>query len=97
MIQRPQQGVLRDMWEFPMVEGDIEDLKTTYSIHCSGGVQLRPIRHSIMDQRITVTPWLFQAKGAFGKTPARSRWVPREQIDQIPTSSLIHKLALQLP
>ena len=25
MIQRPAQGVLRDMWEFPMLEGDIEE------------------------------------------------------------------------
>jgi A/G-specific adenine glycosylase len=92
MIQRPEHGVLRDMWEFPMVEGDVDELMAAYALNLGRGQELPPIRHSIMNQRITVTPWLFRTNEAFGKKPPRSRWVRKAELRCLPTSGIVHKL-----
>ena len=41
MLQRPAQGILRDMWEFPLIEGDLESLKTAYQWQLPAGQALR--------------------------------------------------------
>ena len=96
MVQRPARGVLRDMWEFPMIEGDIEELQAAFGFVLGGGRAMPPIRHNIMNQRLTVTPWFFKADGSFRNKPPRSRWVETERLHELPTSSLMHKMAVQL-
>ena len=96
MVKRPNQGALRNMWEFPMIEGEIQDLVSAYSLSLPGGTALRPIRHSIMDQRIRVSPWLF-TKTRSMSLPKQSRWFHLADIKQLPSSSLVTKLLGQLP
>lgn len=96
MVQRPAQGALRDMWEFPMIEGDIMELQAAFGFDLGAGHEMAPIRHSIMNQRLIVTPWFFKANGSLQQKPARSRWVPVGRLEELPTSSLSHKMAAQL-
>ena len=101
MLQRPAKGVLRDMWEFPVIEGDLDSLQAAYQWQLPEGRALRPVRHAIMDQRITIQPWLFELNGELNgaalPTPrSSSRWVQTSKISALPTSSMIHKLTALL-
>ncbi len=96
MVKRPNRGALRNMWEFPMIEGEIQDLASAYSLTLPTGTALRPVRHSIMDQRIRVSPWLFEKTRSISK-PKQGRWFQLADIQQLPSSSLVTKLLAQLP
>lgn len=96
MIRRPSQGVLRDMWEFPMIEGDLADLEAAYLLNLAKAQRLKPVGHSIMDQRIKITPWLFSSQ-QFDPKPQKSRWLTLNAIRKLPTSSMVPKLLAQLP
>ncbi len=95
MIQRPEQGALRDMWEFPTLEGDIEELAEAFSLKLKDGQKLRQVKHSIMNQRITVEPWLFDVSR--DQTPKIGCWVPTSSIETLPISSMISKILRNTP
>lgn len=98
MFKRPPSGVLARMWEFPMIEGSLQDLKNAYQIPLKRGRRLPHIRHSIMNRRMIITPWYFVAKEAKILAALKgSRWIPKGKIAHLPTSSLIHKLLESVP
>lgn len=93
MVRRPNQGVLKALWEFPTIEGELEALLQAYNLKLKAGTPLQTIRHSIMNQRITVSPWLFRPKQARSLIPPQgSRWVSSPDIAHLPTSSMVQKL-----
>ncbi len=97
MVQRSSQRLLAGLWEFPMVEGDLADLRELYQFPLRGEQQLPVIAHSIMNRRITITPWLIPGQDLPPRhRPARSRWVTAPQIASLPTSSIIPKLLATL-
>lgn len=97
MMRRPKRGALQQMWEFPLVEGDCDTLLHTYSLKRFSGSELKTVRHSIMNQRITITPWHFPLPSphTWCKPPG-SRWIPLDAIRTLPTSSMVHKLMKQI-
>ena len=86
--QRPDHGLLKGMWEFPMVEGDLEKLLQEFRFRSTQ--KLPPLRHSILDRRLIVTPYRGTATG--GRIPKRYKWFNRFEINKLASSSLNHKI-----
>lgn len=96
LIQRPSKGVLREMWEFPMIEGDVDALEAAYSLHLAKAQRLKPVRHNIMDQRITIMPWLINSPRSLPQF-RNSCWLNPAEIKHLPTSSMVFKILRNLP
>jgi len=93
MVQRPAAGLLKGMWEFPMVEGGCETLVKRWPVRILK--TLPPVRHSVMDRKLEITPALCRLEENLSKKIA-SRWVLPKKLSDMPTSSMNHKILKQL-
>lgn len=96
MLRRPQNGALRGMWEFPMVEGDLTELAATFGLKRPRSIVLKTVSHSIMNRRLTIQPWLFKNQGITSMIP-KSRWLTSNEISNSPTSSMVFKILQKIP
>jgi len=93
MRQRPDRGLLKGMWEFPMTEGGAGDLLRTWPL--SMIKTLATVRHSVLNKRLRITPILCRLKGKMsGETGIR--WIRSRDLGRLPTSSMNHKILKQL-
>ncbi|MBI2082041.1 MAG: A/G-specific adenine glycosylase [Deltaproteobacteria bacterium] len=91
MVRRPAKGILKEMWEFPMVEGGAERLVRDFGFRPIRA--LGSIRHSVLNKRLVITPYLCQ----MSRIPRmKSQWIHPEEIDRFPTSSMNRKILSKL-
>jgi len=100
MVQRQGKTVLKDMWEFPMLATTKEKLSpktiTNNIVHewqlKTEVIKMLPaLKHSIMNQRITLLPFVLHL---CEKTRKRKewQWIKPDQIHHIATSSMNKKV-----
>ncbi len=87
MIRRPAQGLLKGMWEFPMVQGGPQDLCRVWPVQIRDS--LVSVRHSVLNKRLKITPYLCLWEGS---PPVGSRWVHPHDIGELATSSMNRKI-----
>jgi A/G-specific adenine glycosylase len=100
MVQRKEKTVLKDMWEFPMLATTKEKFSPTmitknldkeFALKTEVIKSLPTLRHSIMNQKITLYPFLC----SLDKRPKKQKdwlWVGPEQINHLATSSMNKKV-----
>ena len=96
MVQRRDKTVLKDLWEFPTIPGGltsqkiIQGLKTQWNLKTHVIQPLPRLKHSIMNQRITLYPFVCSLE-----VKARKRrqwqWIYPAMMDQMATSSMNKK------
>lgn len=93
LLKRPAQGMLSELWEFPMVEGDLSTLEKLYGLRLKEARPLSPVRHTIMNRRMKIEAWHLQVP-ARKKIPLQTnaRWFTFVAVAGLPTSSLNLKL-----
>ncbi len=87
MQRRPDRGFLKGMWEFPPLEKRTMDIRKAFE----------PVQHSIMNQRLTVTPYLCKLKSPHSPLWQRGveggfRWFIPNEINNLNTSSMNRKI-----
>lgn len=87
MIRRPAKGLLKGMWEFPMAQGGPKDLCRSWPVRIQDA--LAPVRHSVLNRRLKITPYLCLWEG---RQPPESRWVRPQDIGDLATSSMNRKI-----
>lgn len=87
MIRRPAKGLLKGMWEFPMVQGGPQDLCRVWPVQIRDS--LGSVRHSVLNRRLKITPYLCLWEGS---PPPESRWVRPRDIGDLATSSMNRKI-----
>ncbi|MFJ7737593.1 A/G-specific adenine glycosylase [Lysinibacillus sp. NPDC097287] len=83
MEQRPEGGLLADMWQFPMVEQEVEDtfstLETTYNVQVIKQQELLTFKHVFSHLTWHVNSYYIQSEPSLS-----GQWFTREQIEQLP-------------
>ncbi len=92
-VRRPQTGILKGLWEIPMVEGDLVSLAAAFPIEV--GKKLSSVRHSVLNRRLKILPVLARLKKPLAAS-LHSLWVCREEVDRLPTSSMNKKILRSL-
>lgn len=92
MVRRSDHGLLRGMWELPMVEGTVQDLVGKWPVGTLKVLRtLEPIRHSVLNARMVIYPLVASLKRR--PLPAKeSCWLRPEEMERFPTSSMNHKI-----
>jgi A/G-specific adenine glycosylase len=88
-VRRPSKGLLKDMWELPMVEGDLSSLKRRWPVEVLK--PMPPVRHSVLNRRLKIAPFLCVLKEGVTHIP-NHRWIVPAQRDSLPTSSMNLKI-----
>ncbi len=89
MIRRPDKGLLKGMWEVPMIEGDLAKFLKEWPIEPIG--TLPSVRHSVLNRRLTIAPIVGHLKRPLKKGIV-SQWLPLSQIYTLATSSMVRKI-----
>lgn len=89
LVQRPQKGLLKGMWEFPMTEGSEGELLRQWPIRSDGA--LETVRHSVLNRRLKITPLVCRLQGVLPRERTY-RWVSKKEWDRLPTSSMNRKI-----
>ena len=89
MVRRSDHGLLRGMWELPMVEGNLQDLAKKWPIKILRA--LEPIRHSVLNKRLVIYPVVvsMNRQKIHGKEYC---WIRPEEVEHFSTSSMNHKI-----
>jgi A/G-specific adenine glycosylase len=105
--RRSRTTLMRDLWEFPMAEcraGEeprealVREARERYGIEVEPEDELARVKHSIMNRRITLHAFSCRLAGALaGRRETEHRWVSREEVSRLPTSSLIRKILGNAP
>lgn len=90
MVQRPQKGLLKGMWEFPMVEGGLEELLREWPLQVESPLPL--VRHSVLNRRLKISPLVCKIKKP-GPIEAPHRWLAASHVGELPASSMNRKIA----
>ncbi len=97
-VKRPQKGLLKGMWELPMVEGDLAALQKSFSIEpCK---PLKAVKHSVLNKRLKIFPFLCRLKKSSRddsretspKTHKDRVWLAVEDLSRYAMSSMNHKI-----
>jgi A/G-specific adenine glycosylase len=92
-VRRPAKGLLKGMWEVPMVEGDLSALLKKWPVEVVR--RLPPVRHSVLNRRLTISPFLCRLRrlqtGHAGK-----KWIFPEEIQSLAMSSMNQKIVASL-
>lgn len=98
LVQRPNQGLMKGLWEFPMMEGNEAELAKSFSLRLVK--PLRLVRHSVLNKRIQLRPFLCRlAAGTRPAVPLQDRphrWILPEELRLLPTSSMNYKILRSL-
>jgi A/G-specific adenine glycosylase len=107
LYRRADAGLMQDLWEFPMAEcrsneepreALAREARERYGIRLQPGEHLARVRHSIMNRRITLDAFATRIEGALPSEHGREhRWVGREEVSKLATSSLIRKILAKAP
>ncbi|QQR81719.1 MAG: A/G-specific adenine glycosylase [Deltaproteobacteria bacterium] len=90
MTRRGDRGLLKNMWEFPMVEGSVEELLK--KIGLMGPISpIGPIKHSVLNRRLTITAYHHTLKKSYSPKQEH-QWILPKNIHEIPTSSMNKKI-----
>jgi A/G-specific adenine glycosylase len=92
-VRRPQKGLLRGMWELPMVEGDFRDLGKHWPVGVARALPM--VRHSLLNRRLKISPFLCDIREA-APWPCAHRWTPLSEADSLPMSSMNRKILKHL-
>ncbi|HSA59378.1 MAG TPA: A/G-specific adenine glycosylase [bacterium] len=92
-VRRPQQGLLRGMWELPMVTGDSRDLGKDWPVDVARALPM--VRHSVLNRRLKILPFLCELRGT-ASWPCEHRWTRLSEVDSLPTSSMNRKILKHL-
>ncbi len=90
LVRRPNRGVLKGLWEVPMVEGNQARLKKDWSVSVIR--ELKPIRHSVLDRRLIITPALC----SFHRLPdpqSNHLWI--QPLESLPATSSMNQKLIQ--
>jgi A/G-specific adenine glycosylase len=102
MVRRPGHGILKGLWEFPMTEGGETALKRRWSVEIIR--ELPQIRHSVLNSRLVVSPFLSRltrrdqalpaglACRQTGRQVPSGGWFRPSEIRLLPTSSMNRKI-----
>jgi 8-oxo-dGTP pyrophosphatase MutT (NUDIX family) len=91
---------MKNMWEFPEAEcGDGEDPRAAlareaqekYGLDLTPGRELAKVKHSIMNRRIVLRAYAAKLERRPPRIGKR-KWVSPEELLNLPTSSMIHKV-----
>ncbi len=93
VIQRKDRGLLQGMWEFPMVEGDAQVLLKNWPVKPIKSLSL--VRHSVLDRRLKITPWLCRLTGDLPEG-LKYLWILPQEIENLPSSSMNRKILTRL-
>jgi A/G-specific adenine glycosylase len=88
MIQRPQKGLLKGMWEIPMVEGDLEALVKKWPLQIDSALPL--VRHSVLNRRLKIRPVVARLQEPIAEN---HRWIT--SVADLPTSSMNKKILVE--
>jgi A/G-specific adenine glycosylase len=107
LYRRAGTGLMQDLWEFPMAEcrsneepreALAREGRELFGIRLKPGEHLARVRHSIMNRRITLDAFATRIEGPLPRGREREhRWVGREEVARLPTSSLIRKILQKTP
>ncbi len=93
VLQRSSEGLLKGLWEVPMVEGGIESLIQAWPLDI-----IRPlseVRHSVLNRRLKILPILCRIRGRH-RFSRPHRWISPANFEDLPTSSMNRKILRQL-
>ncbi len=89
LVRRADRGLLKKLWEFPMVEGDVERLRRSFGL--TEPLQpLKLIKHSILNRRLTVSVYTCAPKRF--EVAREHRWIAPSRLSDLPTSSMNQKI-----
>ncbi len=92
-VRRPGKGLLKGLWEIPMVEGGAAALERRWRVRVLGS--LPPVKHAVLNRRMTITP--FTCRPRPGWTSLHNgRWIDPARIDDLATSSMNRKILATL-
>ncbi len=90
MIRRGDKGLLKKMWELPMVEGGKE--KLLKEIGFIGRMSpVGSIKHSILNRRLTITTYHHTSSKTYAPK-CEHQWIRPQDIHKMPTSSMNKKI-----
>jgi A/G-specific adenine glycosylase len=99
--RRTDDSRMRDFWELPLGEclsGEeprqaiVREASEKYGIAVVPGNELARVKHSILNQRITLHVFSSELAGEGPLDRRERRWVSREEISRLPVSSMVHKI-----
>jgi len=96
-LKRPATGLLKGMWELPMVEGDVATLVKRWDV--SVLKPLPTVRHSVLNRRLKITPFLCSLPKRPWKSDAgepERRWLTISETAELATSSMNRKILKHL-
>ncbi|HEX5036423.1 MAG TPA: A/G-specific adenine glycosylase, partial [bacterium] len=96
-LKRPATGLLKGLWELPMVEGDVSELVKRWRV--SVLKPLPTVRHSVLNRRLTISPFLCALPKKPRKTDAggpERRWLTISDTAELATSSMNRKILKHL-
>lgn len=89
LVKRPDKGLLKGFWEFPMVEGPPSELVQQWSLQALHPLPL--VRHSVLNRRLKITPLVCQMTQE-KVLDIPHRWILPSEITDLPTSSMNKKI-----
>ena len=89
LVQRSGKGLLKDLWEFPMVDGDSVKLAEKWPIAILSALPV--VRHSILNRRLRITPLICRLGGGW-RNSMPHRWIRPTKMAHLPTSSMNQKI-----
>jgi len=90
LLQRPSSGVMKSLWEFPTVLGSKKELLRCWPVTPVKSFPL--IRHSVMNRRLKIRPWLCHPTDESLQPEGRHVWIRPEELENYPTSSMNRKI-----
>lgn len=101
IVQRPSNGLLGSMWEFPnsRVEGDpaktlVQALKMGYELKVQRKAALKVIKHAYTHFSVTVHPFICELVSM--RRNATLHWVPKNKLDEYPMGKIDRQIARQV-
>lgn len=88
MVQRPHHGLMKGLWEIPMVEGKIDALTKKWPVEILRAFPT--IRHSVLNRRLKIQPLICRLTGELAQK--EHRWIRPHEITNLPTSSMNQKI-----
>jgi A/G-specific adenine glycosylase len=101
LYRRDDAGRMRGLWELPMGtcrggeaprDAVAREARERYGVELEPGEELGRVKHSILNERITVHVFSSKLERFLASRLRPRRWVDREEISRLPLSSMIRKI-----
>lgn len=93
MVKREGLGILKGMWELPMVEGSLKTLLEKWPVRPVR--HLKPVKHSVLNRRLKILPVVCEVTR---KSPVNREtcWIRPDELSRLASSSMNRKILAQL-